>query len=399
MQGSEAGQRLPKLRMGSYLTYEDLPQELRDGLAPVRVERMEPVVALSYAAKQVPCAALMPKEWHYGEWPHLSVSYREHLDRLGVDGIAAELRAISERHGNTSLMLLDHDSPVRGEHGQGHGDTTARIVFSEWWERETGEPVLEMLPDGTTVHPADFPKRVRPVQPKDWKADRRWRDAPDVPWPPTEEDVLRWIEAVHWQRARSANVHWYNVRHWGPEVPFLRVAQWIRESGKTEVWGGETYRYKRIGDFKYWTMGATLPSTVILNRKTWGQDPGDRDEAEEQTGKDAPRAVDRPAEAPLFDRDGRPLSLAERINREHRACALAAGRAFEHAVRCGGMLREVKAGVKHGAWLDWLSENFAGAPFAAQAYMKLHRETTLRGSNTQHAARLTAARRETADAR
>ncbi|CAN5756190.1 hypothetical protein BH24ACT18_BH24ACT18_04150 [soil metagenome] len=398
---------LPALRMGSYLAFEELGEA---SLVPVRVERLVPVVALSY--EPIPCGLLMPEGWHYGEWPHLSVSYREMLDRLGVERVAAELNAISERHGGRGLVLLDHDSPVRvaqaGDHGQGHGDTTARVVFAHWWEREAGEPVLEVLPDGTTVHPSDFPKRVRPVQPKDWKADRRWRDAPDVPWPPTEEDVLRWIEAVHWQTARSkGNPHQYNVRHWGPPVPFWRVVMWIRETGRTEVWGGETFRYRRIGGHKYWSMGATLPSTIILNRKEWGQDPCDRDEAAEEAGE---RQGGEPAESagvapPLFDRDGRPLSLAQRINAEHHACALAAGAALRHAVRCGALLREAKAEASHGAWLPWLRENFEGAPRTAQLYMKLHRErsgaeTTLRTANTQavaHSRVATAAtRRESA---
>jgi hypothetical protein len=41
-------------------------------------------------------------------------------------------------------------------------------------------------------------------------------------------------------------------------------------------------------------MGADLMSTVILNRKPWGQDPGDGEKGTEQ-----------PAKTTLFEGDGR----------------------------------------------------------------------------------------------
>jgi hypothetical protein len=71
------------------------------------------------------------------------------------------------------------------------------------------------------------------------------------------------------------------------------VAQWIRETGETEVWGGDTFRYKRIGDHKFWTMGSTLAATVVLNRKEWGQDPGDREKVD--------RWPATPVESTLFE--------------------------------------------------------------------------------------------------
>lgn len=288
MKGDSQG--LPKLRMASYLAFEALPRSLRGGLVPVRVDPIEPVVPLSYEVEV--CGLLTPEPWMIGEWPDYSMSYLQMLDRLGAGRVADELAAISERHDGKAICLLDHDRPIRN----GHGDTTPRVAFAHWWEgaRGPGEAVLELLPDGTAVHPADFPKRVRPVEPKDPRKDRRWRDAPDVPWPPTDDDVLRWIGAAHWQQAKSAhNPHQYNVRHWGPELPFWRVVVWIRETGRTEVWGGQTYRHKRIGDHKYWTQGHSLASTIILNRKEWGRDPGDRDEAGEAARvREAPEPVE-----------------------------------------------------------------------------------------------------------
>jgi hypothetical protein len=65
--------------------------------------------------------------------------------------------------------------------------------------------------------------------------------------------------------------------------------------------------------------------------------------------------------------------LAEEINAEHRACAVAVASAVEHAIRCGEMLAEAKKQAGHGNWLPWLEENFGGSHDPAQAYMRLAR--------------------------
>jgi len=65
------------------------------------------------------------------------------------------------------------------------------------------------------------------------------------------------------------------------------------------------------------------------------------------------------------------LSLAERINAEHRACLLAANDALDHALRCGDLLIEAKAGVVHGEWAQWLADNFSGSARTARVYTRL----------------------------
>ena len=69
-------------------------------------------------------------------------------------------------------------------------------------------------------------------------------------------------------------------------------------------------------------------------------------------------------------------STAAEINREHAACLAAASDALEHAMRCGDLLAEAKAGCEHGQWEQWLADNFAGSARTARAYMQLaeHRE-------------------------
>ena len=65
------------------------------------------------------------------------------------------------------------------------------------------------------------------------------------------------------------------------------------------------------------------------------------------------------------------MSLAQDIRREHEAAQQAFASAVEHAVRCGELLAEAKAQVRHGAWLPWLAENFPASVRTAQGYMRL----------------------------
>ncbi|MEJ7786351.1 MAG: DUF3102 domain-containing protein [Solirubrobacteraceae bacterium] len=65
------------------------------------------------------------------------------------------------------------------------------------------------------------------------------------------------------------------------------------------------------------------------------------------------------------------MSLAVDIRREHEAAQQAFASAVEHAVRCGELLAEAKAQVRHGEWLPWLAENFPASARTAQGYMRL----------------------------
>jgi len=63
--------------------------------------------------------------------------------------------------------------------------------------------------------------------------------------------------------------------------------------------------------------------------------------------------------------------LAHAIREEHEACEAAMTATVQHAIRCGELLADAKARVKHGEWLPWLAENFDGSAWSAQAYMRL----------------------------
>ena len=84
------------------------------------------------------------------------------------------------------------------------------------------------------------------------------------------------------------NPHEYTCRIWGDEETFLRVVLHLREHGRQEVYGGDTYTYYVADGFKYWTMGADLMSTILVDRKPVGQDVGDEGMEEGPAGVPQP---------------------------------------------------------------------------------------------------------------
>ena len=62
--------------------------------------------------------------------------------------------------------------------------------------------------------------------------------------------------------------HAYTLkREWDMPKQFERVVMFIRENGKREHWNyGKYYIYYYYKGYKYWTMGDTLPNTILINR-------------------------------------------------------------------------------------------------------------------------------------
>lgn len=46
----------------------------------------------------------------------------------------------------------------------------------------------------------------------------------------------------------------------------------IRKYGYRENFKNNWYRMFKVGEYKYWTMGAPIGSTILINRKCYGQD-------------------------------------------------------------------------------------------------------------------------------
>ena len=86
--------------------------------------------------------------------------------------------------------------------------------------------------------------------------------------------VERWLEDQRWifARTRASNPHWYCLRSEAadPKV-FEEVVAHLREFGGPYLWWGSTYLQYVAGQHAYWTMGASVENTVVINRKSLEQ--------------------------------------------------------------------------------------------------------------------------------
>jgi hypothetical protein len=239
-------------------------------VVPVRVGYGWPIVPLGYPLEET-AQTLVPEFAMLGEWDHLCRTYRRKLDTLGMYRIGEELSEISARHGRRPLALLDYEDLARGLRNH-------RIVFSQWWEERTGQPVPEMTNDGQKLHYSQLPTQVQPKRPKPREEDPRYRGSPPLAWPLAHGEVEAWLEGRYWQQARSrSNPHAYTLRHWGDDEAFELIVLHVREHGYEAVFGGALYTQYDCGNWFYWTMGASLPATVVLNRKRLPGSSSDED--------------------------------------------------------------------------------------------------------------------------
>jgi hypothetical protein len=249
--------RMPELFTSRYFA-EDV---LSSGeVVPVRVSYEAPIIPLGYLLEEI-AETLVPEFAMLGEWDHFCRAYRHKLDALGVRRIGEELSAISDRHDECPLALLDYEDLTRGLRNH-------RIVFSQWWEQRTGQAVLELTNGGEKLHYSRLPRQVQPKIPKPREGDPRFTVDKPLSWPLTHPEIEQWIAGRHWQQARSrSNPHSYTLRRWGHEETFELIVLHVREHGYEALFAGSVYTQYDCGDHFYWTMGASLPTTVVLNRK------------------------------------------------------------------------------------------------------------------------------------
>jgi hypothetical protein len=249
--------RLPRLFTSRYFAETILST---GKVVPVRVSYQAPIVPLGYTLEET-AELLVPDFAMLGEWDHFCQTYRQKLDALGMERIGEELSAISVRHDGRPLALLDYEDLTRGLRNH-------RIVFSAWWEEQTGQAVLELTNDGEKLHYSRLPRQVQPKLPKPKEDDPRFTVDKPLTWPLTHPEIEQWIAGRHWQQARSrSNPHSYTLRRWGHEETFELIVLHIREYGYEAMFAGNVYTQYDCGDHFYWTMGHSLPTTVVLNRK------------------------------------------------------------------------------------------------------------------------------------
>lgn len=64
--------------------------------------------------------------------------------------------------------------------------------------------------------------------------------------------------------------------------------------------------------------------------------------------------------------------LVVAIRTEHEAASAAARSALEHALECGRLLAQARAGIPHGGWEKYLSDTCGIAPRTGRLYLRLH---------------------------
>jgi hypothetical protein len=79
---------------------------------------------------------------------------------------------------------------------------------------------------------------------------------------------IRFIAQARWRSTNFVSPHQYTLREWNDSGEFSQFVQRIREH--PESWDrrflGATLRSLRIGEFYYWTMGAPVEETTVINR-------------------------------------------------------------------------------------------------------------------------------------
>jgi hypothetical protein len=90
------------------------------------------------------------------------------------------------------------------------------------------------------------------------------------------EEARAYIDKVKWQFAKTMPQypHWYTIRQWNPhlDADFQAFASLIREIGIVKAWpyGSKKplyhHAYLEIDEWEYWTMGAPVEETTVINR-------------------------------------------------------------------------------------------------------------------------------------
>jgi hypothetical protein len=133
----------------------------------------------------------------------------------------------------------EFDKVLRGGHLSAMADCAARRVLGAWEANDADalERAMALLRD---VLPADPPEDF---DPSTYIGAHKWVFARTMPENPHEYVLIR----------RSTD--------WREHLRFLR---WIRVWGDNELYRGVNYRYRTIGEWRYWALG---PNDTIINRR------------------------------------------------------------------------------------------------------------------------------------
>ena len=84
------------------------------------------------------------------------------------------------------------------------------------------------------------------------------------------ERISDLLLAQQWIYAKTMpdNPPWYTLRkRWQRDEDFAWTVETIRRYGYEEIYEGRSYTVLNIDGMKYWTMGAPVAETTLINRK------------------------------------------------------------------------------------------------------------------------------------
>lgn len=92
----------------------------------------------------------------------------------------------------------------------------------------------------------------------------------------TTDDARGYVSEVRWQFAKTMPQwpHEYTVRGWRHDLEhdFFEFVALIRRDGVVKPWPAEAavpryhHTYLELGGWDYWTMGAPITDTTVINR-------------------------------------------------------------------------------------------------------------------------------------
>lgn len=85
----------------------------------------------------------------------------------------------------------------------------------------------------------------------------------------SDEELLEFARVHRWKFARSMprNPHWYTLAEWTDRRLFERFVMTVRRRGKVRWFWRKPYTHLEVGEWSYWTMGAPVGETILINRK------------------------------------------------------------------------------------------------------------------------------------
>jgi len=93
----------------------------------------------------------------------------------------------------------------------------------------------------------------------------------------TGEEIKDYISKVFWRTSVDES-HQYTLDSWNPDLAgvFSKFVIHIRRYGYIDKFMGSEYTYFNVGDYQYWSMGAPLNETILINRAKLNirDDPG-----------------------------------------------------------------------------------------------------------------------------